>query len=91
MFGRFLLFVGFPIAVGVLALYFSYLQTFKNADHEISLDQDFILPCFLGLAFIVVIGFQTGGFREKKLRPLVKWPKVRRVKKIVHRVKKKEE
>ena len=89
--GKLLLFVGFPLAIGVLALYFSYLQTLRGKGHEISLDQDFILPFLLALAFVVIIGFQTGGFREKSIRPLVKWPKVRRVKKIVHKVKKKEE
>ena len=84
--GKFVIFLGFPLFIGFLGLYFSYLETGKNPDKEISLDRDFILPFLLALAMVVVIGIQTSGY-STEMKPLVAWPKVRRVKKVVRKKK----
>ena len=87
MFGKFFIFVIFPLCVGVLGLYMAFLETRRNPDKKLSFDQDFMLPFLLALAMAVVIGFQTGGFTSNKVKPLVAWPKVRRVKKIIRKKK----
>lgn len=47
------------------------------------LDQDFVVPFLLAVAMVVVIFIQTNGFSAKEMKPIVKWPKVKRVKKYV--------
>jgi len=81
--GKLGLFIGFPTCVGVLGLYMSYLETFRTEGHKLSIDRDFVMPFLLSLAMTVVIGLQTSGYKENKVKPLVPWPKVKRVKKVV--------
>ena len=38
-------------------------------------------PFLLGLAFVIIIGFQTGGFKREKSFA-VSWPRARRVRKV---------
>lgn len=86
--GRIAVFLLFPTVVGVLGLYFAWLEARRKPEKKhLSLDRDFVLPFLLALAFACVIGLQTGGFRAAQARPLIAWPKVRRVKKVVKKKK----
>lgn len=77
------LFILFPLTVGVAGLYVGYLSTLKDKDRKLSIDQDFVMPFLLALTMVIVVSIQTDGFRQKKVKPLVPWPKVKRVKKVV--------
>lgn len=85
--GKIGLFLIFPLSMGVFGLYCAYLQTLRDASHEISFDRDFIMPSILCLALIIVVGFQTNAFSDSKARPMISWPKVKKVKKIVYKKK----
>ena len=85
--GKVFIFMIFPLTIGVLGLYTSYLESRRKPDKTLSFDQDFMVPFLLALAMAVVIGIQTGGFTTNKVKPLIAWPKVRRVKKIVRKKK----
>jgi hypothetical protein len=89
--GKLGIFFGFPLTAGFVGMYCAFLQKMKKGQgKELNFDQDFIVPFLLGLAMVVVIGFQTGGFTAKEFEPLVAWPKVKRVKKIIYKNKKGE-
>ena len=49
-----------------------------------------MLPFLLALAFVIVIGLQTSGYKSREAQPLIAWPKVKRVKKFVKRSRKKD-
>jgi hypothetical protein len=85
--GRIIVFLCFPLTIGVLGLYLGYLESIKKPDRKISFDQDFVMPFLLALAMAAVLFFQTAGFSTKKVQPLVRWPKARRVKKVVKKKK----
>ena len=85
--GRIMVFIVFPLTAGTIGLYIGYLDSLKKPDKKISFDQDFVMPFLLALAMAVVLFFQTGGFTSNKVKPLVEWPKVRRVKKIIKKKK----
>mmetsp|Transcript_19352 Transcript_19352/g.28874 ORF Transcript_19352/g.28874 Transcript_19352/m.28874 type:complete len:154 (+) Transcript_19352:158-619(+) len=90
---RLLVFLLVPSATGLIGLFSSFLQSTRTPPegqepHTIDLDRDFMTPFLLGLAFVIVIGFQTGGFRvaggmtamERKFA--LSWPKAKRVRKV---------
>ena len=83
--GKVAIFLAFPLCMGLLGLYMAFLKTRRNPAKQLSIDQDFIMPFLLAMAMAVVVGFQTGGFKRNEVKPLVPWPKVRRVKKVVHK------
>ena len=85
--GRIMVFVVFPITCGTIGLYMGYLESLRKADRIISFDQDFVMPFLLALAMAGVLFYQTGGFSSNEVKPLVAWPKVRRVKKIIKKTK----
>lgn len=87
MSGRIMVFLVFPITMGTVGLYLGYLESLRRPERKISFDQDFVMPFLLALAMAAVLFFQTGGFTSNKVKPLVAWPKVRRVKKIVKKKK----
>lgn len=80
-------FLAFPLVIGLFGLYIAYL----DGQREISIDQDFVMPFLLAAAVSAVIYMQTRGFASREVEPLVKWPKVKRVKKVVKRSRKKED
>eukprot|EP00521_Asterionellopsis_glacialis_P011255 CAMPEP_0195294922 /NCGR_PEP_ID=MMETSP0707-20130614/16206_1 /TAXON_ID=33640 /ORGANISM="Asterionellopsis glacialis, Strain CCMP134" /LENGTH=166 /DNA_ID=CAMNT_0040356013 /DNA_START=117 /DNA_END=617 /DNA_ORIENTATION=- len=82
--GRIAVFLGFPLGVGLVSLYLSYMRNFRKGDKEIDLDRDFVFPFLLSLSTVIVVGFQTKGFTTTKVKPLVSWPKVKRKRKIIH-------
>jgi hypothetical protein len=88
--GRFVVFIVFPLATGLAGLYVAYLETIREPERRVRLERDFALPFLLALAMVAVIGFQTNNFTADKFQPLVQWPKVKRVKKYVHKKKKKK-
>jgi hypothetical protein len=88
--GKFGIFFGFPLSMGMVGLYMAWLETRKDTKRELSFDQDFVVPFLLALAMAVVIGFQTGGYANSEVTPLIPWPKVKRVKKIIYKNKKGE-
>ena len=85
--GRVMVFLIFPITCGTIGLYMGYLESIRRPERKISFDQDFVMPFLLAIAMAVVLFFQTAGFSSNKVKPLVSWPKVRRVKKIVRKKK----
>ena len=85
--GRIMVFIVFPITCGTIGLYMGYLESLRRAERKISFDQDFVIPFLLAVAMAVVLFFQTAGFSSNKVKPVVAWPKVRRVKKIVKKKK----
>ncbi len=60
-----------------------YFASLKDPQRTVDLDRDFIMPFLLGLAMVVVVGMQTNGFPTRETKPLVQWPKVKRVRKVV--------
>jgi len=76
-----LVFVAFPTFVGLIGLYLSYLD--DKSSSSMSFDRDFVVPFLLALAMVVVVYLRTDGFKQSKVEPILKWPKVRRVKKKV--------
>ena len=84
-------FVLFPTIVGFLGMYISYMDAKLMAKRGLSFDQDFLIPFLLALAMVVVLAIQTNGFTQKEVQPMVQWPQVKRVKKVVVRKKKKNE
>jgi hypothetical protein len=88
--GKLGIFFGFPLSMGMVGLYLAFLETRKDKDRELSFDQDFVVPFLLALAMAVVIGFQTRGYSSSEVTPLIPWPKVKRVKKIIYKNKKGE-
>lgn len=94
--GRLLVFLLIPTCTGLIGLFSSYLQSTRsdnenNKDgdpHKIDLDRDFVTPFLLGLALVIVVGFQTkgftvaGGMSEMERKYAVSWPKARRVRKV---------
>jgi hypothetical protein len=85
--GRVIVFLGFPMLVGMSGLYTAYLEAKRKPERKLSFDLDFVVPFLLALALSVLIGFQTNGFTTQEIKPIVSWPKVRRVKTIVKKKK----
>jgi hypothetical protein len=88
--GKLGIFLGFPLVAGMAGLYLAFLESQKRKDRELSFDQDFVVPFLLALAMAIIIGFQTGGYTSSSVTPLIPWPKVKRVKKIIYKNKKGE-
>lgn len=84
VFGKIAVFLGFPLVIGVLGLYLAYLERL-NKPKELSFERDFVTPFLLAFAMAVVVSIQTNGFRERKARGIVRWPQVKRVKKVIHK------
>lgn len=84
--GKVLLFLLFPLLVGLFGLCLGYIATRgENATHELNFEQDFMLPFVLALAMGIVVGFQTRGFSTTKPTPFILWPKVKTQRKVVHK------
>lgn len=82
-----MVFVVFPLTAGTVGLYMGYLETVRDANKKISFDQDFIMPFLLALAMAVVLFIQTGGFSSNEVKPVVAWPKAKRVRKVIRKKK----
>jgi hypothetical protein len=81
--GRLIIFLIFPFCVGTFGLFSAYLRQSTDPDHKMKIERDFALPFTMALILIAIIGFQTSGYTTKP-QSLVKWPKVRKEKKIRH-------
>lgn len=83
--GGILVFLVFPMSCGLLGMYVAYLQkTFRDSTRVLDFDTDFVVPFLVALTMVIVIYCQTNRF-QSKFKPLVTWPKVRRVKKITRK------
>lgn len=82
---KIILFLFLPTLAGLLGLYTAYLKQYKDPDSKMSIEADFGLPFMLTLLLVIVIGFQTSGYSSTQLKPLVKWPKVKKTRKITHK------
>lgn len=80
-----LIFLGFPLFVGLAGLYVGYLRMIQKPESKIDFDNDFVFPFLLALAMVVVIAIQSKGFSRKEITPLVQWPTVKRKKKIIRK------
>ena len=79
---RVIVFMIFPVSMGLLGLYMAHLN---QDQRQMSFDKDFMMPFLLAEGMVVVIYIQTNGFKQGRVQPLLHWPKVKRVKKVVHR------
>jgi hypothetical protein len=82
--GRTLIFLAFPMLIGVAGLSVGYLRAVNDKSQKVDFDRDFIFPFLMALALVGVITVQTTGFTTS-MKPLVQWPKVRRTKKIIRK------
>lgn len=82
---RIVLFFVIPLFVGGLGLYSAFLEKYKNSDRKLRLEQDFGLPFMLALLLVLVISHQTNNFTTSQVNPVIKWPKVKKTKKIIHK------
>jgi hypothetical protein len=82
---KILIFLVLPTFAGLMGLYSAYLEQYKDPLRKLTIEADFGLPFMLALLLAVVIGFQTNGFSSNKVNPVIKWPKVVKKKKIIHR------
>lgn len=82
---KILLFLFLPTLAGLLGLYTAYLKQYKDPDSKMSIEADFGLPFMLTLLLVIVIGFQTSGYSSSELKPVVKWPKVKKRRIITHK------
>lgn len=81
--GKLAVFLIFPFCVGMFGLFSSYLQQRSEPDRKMRFERDFALPFTMTLLLITILGLQTRGYTTKP-QPLMKWPKVRKEKKIRH-------
>lgn len=82
---KLMIFLGLPTLVGLIGLYMGYLAQYGDPDRPMSIEADFGLPFMLTLLLVVVLAFQTRGYTKDKVEPLVKWPKVKRTRKVIHK------
>ena len=81
-----IIFILLPTLAGMMGLYAAYLTNkHQDPDRKLSIEGDFGLPFMLTLLLVVIIGFQTGGYSSSQVKPLVKWPKVKKTRKIIHK------
>ncbi|KAL3918817.1 MAG: hypothetical protein SGILL_004058 [Bacillariaceae sp.] len=80
--GKLVVFLVFPVFVGILGLLATYLDK-SDPDRKLRIERDFALPFSITLLLTVVIGFQTNGYTTKP-KPLVRWPKVKKQQKVRH-------
>lgn len=85
LFSKVAIFIFFPLLVGLLGLYSAFLKGRNEPGWKISLDRDFLTPFLLAMAVVIVVGIQTAGFKSKSVQPIVAWPNVKPVQKIVQR------
>mmetsp|Transcript_12181 Transcript_12181/g.19599 ORF Transcript_12181/g.19599 Transcript_12181/m.19599 type:complete len:155 (+) Transcript_12181:150-614(+) len=83
--GRLVLFLLLPLFVGMMGLGSAYLRVMGDPQKKIRIEADFILPFMLTLLLVAVIGFQTGGFSSSQTDPMIKWPKVKKQRKVIHK------
>jgi hypothetical protein len=83
--GRISVFLIFPSIVGGLSLLVGLLSKHKNAEYQLNLDRDFVFPFFLALSLVLLITFQTKGFSKYKPDALMKWPKVKKQRRVIHK------
>lgn len=79
------IFLVLPMGAGILGLYSAYLKQFSEPDRKLTIEADFGLPFMLTLLLVVVVGFQTNGYNTSKVNPLIRWPKVKRTRKFIHK------
>lgn len=61
---RIFLFLGVPIAFGLFGFAIAYVEKIKDKEYEVDVTRDFVWPWALGMAFVTVVGFRTGGFKR---------------------------
>jgi len=69
----------------MVGLYAAYLNKFEDPSRNMSIEADFGLPFMLTLLLVLAIGFQTNGFGSSQIKPLVSWPKVKKIRKVTHK------
>jgi hypothetical protein len=82
---KMLLYLAFPLFCGSAGLYIGYIRTIQDKQSKMHFDTDFVIPFALALALVVVVSFQTKGFSNNKITPLVQWPKVKRKRKVIRK------
>lgn len=80
-----LIFLLIPTLAGMFGLYAAYLTSLRDSERKMTIEADFGLPFMLTLLLVVVIGFQTSGYKSSEVKPLVRWPKVKKRRKITHK------
>ena len=80
--GKVVVFFLFPMLVGLAGMLAVYLDK-SDPDRKLRIERDFALPFSITLLLTVVVGLQTNGFSSKP-QPLVRWPKVRKQRRVRH-------
>ena len=83
--GKISLFLGLPTLVGFAGLVMGYLAENQDPERKLSIEADFAMPFMLTLTLIIVIGLQTQGYTKDKAEPILKWPKAKKQRKIIHK------
>ncbi|KAG7361642.1 hypothetical protein IV203_036743 [Nitzschia inconspicua] len=81
--GKVTVFLVFPFCVGLFGLFSAFLEQRSESGRKMRIERDFALPFTMSLLLIVVVGFQTSQFTSNP-KPLVKWPKIRKERKVRH-------
>ena len=69
----------------MVGLYAAYLKQSEEPGRTMTIEADFGLPFMLTLLLVLVIGFQTNGYGSSQIKPLVSWPKVKKIRKVTHK------
>ena len=83
--GKLVIFLIFPLVVGMMGLWMAYLATLDDPTKKIRIEADFVFPFMLTLLLVLVVGYQTGGFTSSKPKPALQWPKVQKQRKVIHK------
>lgn len=83
--GKIALFLGLPTFVGFAGLVMGYLASNQDPERKLSIEVDFAMPFMLTLTLVIVVGLQTQGYSKDKAEPILKWPKTKKQRKIIHK------
>jgi hypothetical protein len=81
--GKMTIYLFFPLCVGLSGLLAAFFQQQSDPNHRMRIERDFALPFAMSMLLIMIVSFQTSHFTAKP-QPLVKWPKVRKERKVRH-------
>jgi len=82
---KLVIFLCLPTLAGMVGLYSAYLAQFDTPDRKMTIEADFGLPFMLTLLLVVVVGFQTSGYGSNQVKPLIRWPKKKKTRKVIHK------
>ncbi|KAL7507965.1 hypothetical protein ACHAXN_005059 [Cyclotella atomus] len=61
---RIFVFLGVPIFFGLFGFALAYIEKIRDSEYEVDITRDFVWPWALGMGFVTIVGFRTGGFKR---------------------------